>query len=270
MSARVTGNQEIMQRLLANQRAQVEQELRVARAGANQGQVDQVIARLQRLAKFVGSSRLPNEDRQRTRDEAVKIQRDVYRKYVDVMLNEAISAARSDDLEKRGEFLKKARDGLSKAMVVGVEPEFAEAFEKMYQVVLETRPQGTSAKARIDKDTEWQHRSRPDELVGEKAKRRHLRFDTPTLLVSMNGSSFTTVNWAIGGLRMRGDFGGLRLGSTYDIAFRADGFDDVFHDALTVLRFEESEGSVAGGFARVDNKVVELIAKLRKAGVEPY
>ena len=270
MSSARAGNQEIMERLLANQRAQILQELRAARASANQGQVDQVVQRLQRLAKFVGASRLGNEDRQKAREEALKIQRDAYRKHVDMLLTEAISAARQGDKDKRGEWLKKARDALSKAMVVGVEPEFADGFEKRYQIVLETQPEGTSAKAHIDKDTEWASRSRPEDLKGEKAKRRHLRFEAPKLTVSMAGRSFTSVNWSLGGMRIAGEAEGLRLGTTLDVTLRAENLDETFADQFTLLRFEPSESAVAGRFQTTDNKVVVLIGKLRKAGMEPY
>ena len=259
-----------MERLLANQRAQILQELRAARASANQGQVDQVVQRLQRLAKFVGASKLGNEDRQKTREEALKIQRDAYKKHVDTLLNEAISAARQGDKDKRGEWLKKAREALSKAMVVGVEPEFADQFEKRCQIVLETQPQGTSEKARIDKDTEWANRSRPDDLKGEKAKRRHLRFETPKLTVTMAGRGFTTVNWALGGMRIAGETEGLRLGTTLDVTVKAEGLEETFTEQLTLLRFEPSQNAVAGRFQTTDNKIVVLIGKLRKAGMEPY
>ncbi len=269
-TSRATIDPEILARLIENQERQATQELRTARTNAQQGLVKDVVDRLKRLGKFVGESKIPSDQREVIKREAIEIQRSAYRMHCDILLDEAMSYSRTGDKEARAKVLKSARDALGVALSMGVEPDFKVSFFKKVEVVMLTEPQGTSEKAHVDKHVDWEKNTKPEDLVGEKAKRRHLRYKEPPLVVVIAGKSYTTLNWSLGGLRIACDITEFSVGQVLTASFHAEPLPGISHAVkVQVVRLDEDANYAALAFPTLDNAVMELIKQLRKAGMDP-
>jgi hypothetical protein len=121
----------------------------------------------------------------------------LYERYVDHLLDRAIEATRdtSRQLEKN-EILKQVNDAFTITIRLGASEAIRDSIKQRLDIIRETSAAGESVKAKEAAEREAKRR----ELSHPKEQRTFTRWRDPPLIVIVNGRTFTTENWSLGGL----------------------------------------------------------------------
>ena len=255
------------QRIGQQQEKIARQTLDLGRKEALEGQATIVGERFQKLATLMQSSFIPPEVQWEIMDDAKQIELQACVKRVDELFENAIDAAKKNQDVVRDTALKRSRTIFARAMQLGADERFREAVLKRLDVVQQTTIRGDSQKAKID-IKEWHEAAGIDDSPGGRERRRHHRFTDPMLEVHVEGISYTTVNWSIGGLLIAAQLP-LVKGKTFRVRLHNPDFPAFYADTVEVVANDTATKKIALKFRAADNATLQIIRELKVAGGEP-
>jgi hypothetical protein len=260
-----TADPEVLKRIIEGNVKRCKDELMKAEHYARNGDIDAVRRRLERLKSVVKTARLPVDILNEIKEATRKVEVDGLKKAIDVYLDRAADCARSDDALGRQNALKPVREHLGRAVALGAGDDFKIVTEKKIEIILQT----DSSKAVAKKGAESSRLSavkRPEfEQVHQNERRRYKRFRAPTLLLTVNGKTYASTSWSIGGGLLPG-WDGPDQGR-WQASFKAEGSDFGFSDAIELLRLE----GAAACFKFIDptHSTLKLVQRLTTQGQAP-
>ncbi len=243
------------------------QTLDLGRKEALDGQATIVGERFQKLATLMQASFIPPEVQWDILDDAKQIELQACVKRVDELFENAIDAAKKSQDIVRDTALKRSRTIFARAMQLGADERFREAVLKRLDVVQQTTIRGDSQKAKIDMK-EWHEAAGIDDSPGGRERRRHHRFSDPVLEVHVDGTSYATANWSIGGLLIVAQLP-LAKGKTFRVRLHNADFPAFYADTVEVVGNDTAAKRIALKFRAADNATLQIIRELKVAGREP-
>jgi hypothetical protein len=251
----------------AQQEKIARQTLEIGRKEAVEGQATIVGERFQKLATLMQSSFIPPEVQWEILDESKQIELQACIKRVDELFENAIEAAKKGQDVVRDTALKRSRTIFARAMQLGADERFREVVLKRLDLVRDTSSRGDSQKAKIDLK-QWHEAAGIDDSPGGRERRRHHRFTDPVLEVHIDGISYETTNWSIGGLLLSAPLA-YGKGKTMRVRLHNPDFTSFYADVVEVISNDTSSKKVALKFRAADNATLQIIRELKVAGSEP-
>jgi len=186
---------------------------------------------------------------------------------VEAALAAAERHTRRGDREARDKSLREALSALAKATALGADVNFAEAVERRVRNSLMTSPPGVdddTKAAMVSRRRTWTGRS-----SGRRENRRVVRYVHPPLSVEIGGEAFETADWSHVGLALL-DYKGrppLRAGDRVHVVMSCAGIVPRGRQPARVLVAEN--GRLALEFPDISTRVLDLVAGLRRLGIQP-
>jgi hypothetical protein len=260
-----TSDPEVLKRIIEGNVKRCQEELMKAEHYARTGDIDAVKRRLERLKTIVKGARLPvdifNEIKEKTR----QVEVDGLKKVIDLHLERAIDCARVDDVAGRQNALKPVREHLGRAVALGAGDDFKTVTERKIELIMQTDSSKAVAKKGIPSQRLEQVKRPEFEAAHPTERRRYKRFGAPVLVISVNGRTYSTKSWSIGGGALP-DWDGPEQGR-FDTKFKAEGNDATFSDAIELVRLE---GTVACfKFLDPTHSSLKLVQLLTNQGQPP-
>lgn len=186
---------------------------------------------------------------------------------IEAALAAAERHSRRDDRRSRDICLRDALRALAEVSRLGVDRAFAEAVDRRIGNSLMTSPPGvdaTTKAAMAERRSAWSGRS-----GGRRENRRVARYVHPHLSVEIGGVAFETADWSHVGLSLL-DYKGrppLRAGARVRVRMSCAGIVPRGLQPARVLVAEN--GRLALEFPDISTRVLDLIAGLRRLGIQP-
>jgi hypothetical protein len=256
---------EVLKRILEGQIKRCKDELVKAAHYARNGDLEAMRRRFEQLKVIVKNARLPPDVLGEVKEETRKIELDGLKKAIDVHLGQAADCARSDDVGGRETALKPAREHLSRAVALGAGDDFKVVTEKKIEVIMETDSSKAVAK-KGQESNRFEKTKRPEfEAAHPTERRRYKRFRVPALLVTVNGRTYSSANWSIGGGSLP-DWQGPEQGR-FEAKFKAEGGDAGFSDTIELVRLEGTNAFFR--FLDPTHSSLKLVQRLSTQGKAP-
>ena len=122
--------------------------MRAVRAAAEKDDLKRLDDLADRCLEFLKTDGFPFQRKQEITDEIKVVRRDCYQRSVARLLEAALAAAQSEDMERRNALMGEAKTNMSMALRLGVGPEFKTSVQRKVDVILMTSAPGTDEKAR--------------------------------------------------------------------------------------------------------------------------
>lgn len=140
---------------------------------------------------------LEPRDKADIRDRVRAAKLSLYERHVDHLLDCAIGASRdSSRAVEKLEILKQINDAFTIAIRLGASEAIRDSIKQRLDIIRDTSAAGESAKAKEEAERE----AKRQELSHPKEQRTFTRWRDPQLIVIINGRTFATENWSLGGL----------------------------------------------------------------------
>ena len=106
-------------------------------------------------------------------------------------------------------------------------------------------------------------------------RREHLRADDPVLVVRVDGKTYKTVNWSMGGLLIEGYKGGLTTGALVTVAAIGETTKNLTDVCIRarVIRSDQEVGYIAVNFLGLDQSAFGLLrafTDVKSSARSPY
>jgi len=259
------GDPEVLKRIIEGNVKRCKEELVKAEHYARTGDIEAVQRRLERLKTIVKTARLPADVLNEIKEQARKIEVDGLKKTIDLYLDRAVDCARVDDLAGRQNNLKPVREHLGRAVALGAGEDFKVVTEKKIELIMLTDSSKAVAKKGIPSQRLEQVKRAEIEAAHPTERRRYKRFASPLLVVMLNGHTYSTASWSIGGGALP-DWQEADAGR-FDVRFKAEGNDATFSDTIELVRMEGSRACFK--FLDPTHSSLKLVQLLTNQGQPP-
>lgn len=205
----------------------------------------------------------PEERARREREAAL----DARTRAVEAALAAAERHSRRNDIGARDMCLRDALSALAKATTLGADRAYAEAVERRIRNSFLTSPPGVDDRTKATMAT--RRRMWPGRVGGGRENRRFVRYVHPPLSVEIGGEAFETADWSHVGLSLL-DYKGrppLRPGDKVRVVMSCAGIVPRGRQVARVLAAEN--GRLALEFPDISTRVLDLVAGLRRLGIQP-
>lgn len=158
---------------------------------------------------------LTQADKNDIRDRVRTIKLTRYERFVDHLLDAAITATRDSERQlEKVDLLKQINEAFAIAIQLGASQAIRDSIKQRLDIIRDTSAAGDSAKAKEEAEREAARR----EAVHPKELRTFTRWREPPLMVVIGGRCFTTSNWSLSGILIDAfDLDGHRPGDQIEV-----------------------------------------------------
>src|SRR5258708_18020992 len=176
----------------------VEKEIESAEAWTPAKRPDALAKRLDNMVEMWDKAEILSQpDKTEIRDRARQTKLRTYEKYLDHLLETTMAATRDKDRQKeKNDLLKEWNETLTIAIRLGTTQALKDTVKERLDIIRQTTVAGDSSKAKEAADREAKRR----ETVHPQEHRTFTRWRDPPLVVVIDGRTYTTVDWSLGGL----------------------------------------------------------------------
>jgi|GEM_PF-5344417 len=232
---------------------------------SQQGDGDRIANDAKRVVELMNDPHVPMEFRRRASEMLRVIQREAYEKNVDILLDVAIAQARIGDIAREKEMLRKGRDAFMAAIRLGSGEDFKRMVRLKMDIILTTSGQGRSERAKRDVEQP----ANAHEPTEQEKMRRFIRFREPVLLATIDGRTYETLDWSLGGLRI-GDYPhAIDGGTSMHVSVQLED-DPKIHIALDAqsVRYSAEGGKLAIKFLSPTSALLPLMKRLHELQIQ--
>ncbi len=245
----------------------VAKELTVAETWEPNRNPDEVVAHLDRMDEICQQGDvLTPQDKLDVRDRTRAIKVKIYEGHINVLLEQAMVVTRDKDRQtERGEILRRVNDVFNVAVRLGIREAIKQGIKDRLDIIQQTSAAGDSTKAResADREAALVERSHPRE------HRTFTRWREPALVISIDGQSYGTIDWSLGGaLLQEVEERGWKCGQTIDVRVGLE--DGKQHsDKMLVVRYIPNDKRLAIRTRRFASVFMQVKRDCDAAGTEP-
>jgi hypothetical protein len=209
---------------------------------------------------------LEQRDKVDIRDRVRSIKLRLYQRHVDHLLDRAMAASRdSTRAVEKIEILKQLNDTITITIRLGASDAIRDSIKQRLDIIRETSAAGESAKAKEAAEREAKRR----ELSHPKEQRTFTRWRDPQLIVIINGRTFTTENWSLGGLLIEQfDDAPWRLGEQLEIKVGIKP-ERLYKERIEVVRYSAETRQLAVKSRRFASVLMQIKRDCDAAELSP-
>jgi len=228
---------------------------------------DQLAKRLDTMVEASNKTEiLTHGDKTDIRDRARQIKLKAYEKYLDSLLERCMAATRDKDrIEEKNTLLKEINEIVSTAARLGTSQAIKDSVKERLEIIRQTSAAGDSAKAKEAAEREAKRR----EQTHQNEQRTFTRWRDPPLTVIINGKSYATVDWSLGGMLV-GDIAdlGWQPGQQLDIRVGLEP-KKLYSERIEVVRYIAEGSRLAIKVRRFASVLMQIKRDCDMAGLEP-
>lgn len=245
----------------------VDQELTTADATEGHHSPEQLSKHLDRMVDISAKSDvLSNADKVVIRERVRLIKLKAVVRYVDHLLNSAMEAARDKDrqLEKQ-ELFKKINETFTVAIRLGASDSVKQSVKDRLDIIKQTTAAGDSSKAKLaaERDAARLQQTHPNE------QRTFTRWRDPELVVVIDGETYTTIDWSLGGMLVAEvDDRDWAPGQPIDVKVGLTP-DKLYSERIEVVRYIRDTRRLAVKCRRFASVLMQLKRDCDADGIEP-
>lgn len=179
-----------------------------------------------------------------------------YQKHIDVLLEQAMAATRDKTRQQeRGELFRQMNEALNMAARLGIDATIKQGILDRLEI---------TAKADADRDA-----ARFDPVQHRREHRTFSRWRQPPLVVAINGRSFNTVDWSLGGALLAEveDFA-WKCGQSIEVGIGLSA-GKLHADKMVVVRYSPEQKRLAIRSRRFASVLMQVKRECETAGMEP-
>jgi hypothetical protein len=242
-------------------------ELQVAEEWDANKRPDSLGKRLDSMVEISNKSEvLSQTDKGDIRERARQVQLKAYEKYLDVLLERCMAATRDRErLEEKNALLKEINEILSATSRLGTSQAIKDSVKERLDIIRQTSAAGDSTKAKEAAEREALRRERSH----QNEQRTFTRWRDPSLTVTLEGKTYTTIDWSLGGLLI-GDVPdrGWQPGQQLDIKVGLEG-KKIYAERIEVVRYIPEGNRLAIKVRRFASVLMQIKRDCDMAGLEP-
>jgi len=228
---------------------------------------DPAIKHLDKMHESAGESDvLTSTDKHAIRNRVKLVEVKLLERHLDFLLECTMSATRDRTRqEERQELLTRVNQVLSSAIRLGGPPTLKESVKERLAIIRETSAAGDSSKAKENAEREAARK----EAAYPNDRRTFVRWTDPPLVVALNGKTFSSLDWSLGGIAIgevpeadwhRGQLIDVKIGVSRD---------KLHADRMEVVRFDPDTGCLALRSRRFASVLMIVKHDCDIAGLEP-
>lgn len=209
---------------------------------------------------------LANNDKTDIRDRARALKLRAHEKYLDSLLERAMGATRDKSRqEEKVELLKEINEIYSTTVGLGTSQAIKDGVKERLEIMRQTSAAGDSSKAKEAAEREAQKK----QAAHQNEHRTFTRWRDPPLTVQIEGRTFTTVDWSLGGLLI-GDIPdrGWEPGQQLDIKIGLEA-KKLYPERIEVVRYIGDAKRLAIKVRRFASVLMQIKRECDAAGLEP-
>jgi hypothetical protein len=191
----------------------------------------------------------------------------VYERHIDSLLEQTMAVTRDKDRQgERGDQIRKVNDALNVAARLGISDKIKQGIKDRLDIIRHTSFAGDSEAAKADAEREAamiDAPSHPREL------RTFTRWRKPSLTVAINGETFSTLDWSLGGALLGDvDNHGWKCGQAVDVKIGLP--DGKLHgDKMVIVRYSPEQKRLAIRSRRFTSVFMQVKRDCDAIGEEP-
>jgi hypothetical protein len=242
-------------------------ELQVAEAWDANKRPDALAKRLETMVEAsLKTEILTHDDKSAIRDRARAISLKAYEKYLDSLLERCMTATRDKDrIEEKNTLLKEINEIVSIVSRLGTAQAIKDSVKERLDIIRHTSAAGDSTKAKEAAEREAKRK----ESSHQNEHRTFTRWRDPELTVIVEGKSYVTVDWSLGGMLLA-DFPdrGWQPGQQLDIKVGLEG-KKMYAERIEVVRYIPEGNRLAIKVRRFASVLMQIKRDCDMAGLEP-
>ena len=242
-------------------------ELQVAKSWDPNKRPDGLAKRLETMVEASNKTDiLTHDDKSAIRDRARSISLKTHEKYLDILLERCMTATREKErLEEKNALLKEINEIGSIVSRLGTAEAIKDSVKERLDIIRHTSAAGDSAKAKEAAEREAKRK----ELSHQNEHRTFTRWRDPALTVVIDGKTYTTIDWSLGGMLL-GDFPdrGWNPGQQVDIKVGLEG-KKMYAERIEVVRYIPEGNRLAIKVRRFASVLMQIKRDCDMAGLEP-
>ena len=245
--------------------------VREMREGSEAGDPNRVDGLADRFQEVVKTSGFPPQRATEFRDAVKSMQLSVRQLATESLLSKAELAARQGDEKTRNDLLNKAKEHFGKALRHGADDDFRAAVEKRVQAVLLTTKEGVGDRTKAAAKRKLEARDTRAKAPNGRERRRAIRYNSPTLVILVEGVRYTTSNWSTRGLLVepyRGELG-VREGDRVRVDIGSAEVEAAGRTIASVVRVDLERGTLALTFADISTIILAIMHEMKNKGIIP-
>jgi hypothetical protein len=209
---------------------------------------------------------LSNGDKTDIRERARAIKLKAYEKYLDSLLERAMAATRDKTRQdEKVTVLKEVNEILSTVSRLGTSQAIKDGVKERLDIIRQTSSAGDSTKAKEAADREAKRK----ESSHQNEHRTFTRWRDPPLMVQIEGRSYTTVDWSLGGLLVAEIADrGWQPGQQIDIKVGLEG-KKLYAERIEVVRYIAETSRLAIKVRRFASVLMQIKRDCDQAGLDP-
>jgi hypothetical protein len=245
-----------------------ERELDMADAWEASRNPDPLVAHLDKMLELSARTEsLQPEDKSELARKVRAVETKVYERHVDCLLEQAMAVTRDKDRQaERGDLIRKVNDAFNVASRLGISDKIKQGIKDRLEIIRHTSFAGDSEAAKADAEREAamiDAPSHPREL------RTFTRWRKPSLVVAINGQTFSTLDWSLGGALLGDvDNQGWKCGQAVDVKIGLP--DGKLHvDKMVIVRYSPEQKRLAIRSRRFTSAFMQAKRDCDTSGNEP-
>jgi hypothetical protein len=228
---------------------------------------DGLAKRLDSMVEAAGKTEiLSNGDKTDIRERARQIKLKAYEKYLDTLLERAMSATRDKTRQdEKVALLKEINDIVAVVSRLGTTQALKESVKERLDIIRQTSAAGDSTKAKEAAEREAKRR----ESSHQNEHRTFTRWRDPPLVVVIDGRTFATIDWSLGGMLV-GEMPdrNWQPGQQLDVKVGLEG-KTMYAERMEIVRYIAEGNRLAIKVRRFASVLMQIKRECDQAGLEP-
>jgi hypothetical protein len=245
----------------------VGKELQAADAWDPNKKPDTLAKRLESMIELSNKAEMLSQtDKNDIRDRANALCLKAHEKYLDVLLERTMAATRDKTRQtEKVELLKEINEIYNVAARLGTSQKIKDSVKERLEIIKQTSAVGDSSKA---KEAAEREALRKQGGV-QNEHRTFTRWRDPPLVVVIEGRTYTTIDWSLGGMLVA-DFPdrGWPPGHAFDVKVSIEG-GKVYGEKIEVVRYLADDKRLAVKTRRFASILMQIKRDCDAAGMEP-
>jgi hypothetical protein len=245
----------------------VAQELQMAEAWDANKHPEGLGERIDRMVELSSKAEiLSYRDKADIHDRASALKLRAYERYLDGLLERTMAATRDKfRQEEKAKLLREVDDVFSTTLHLGTTEAVKDRVKERLDIIRQTSAAGDSSKAKEDAEREAKRR----QATGQHEHRTFARWRDPALIVQIEGQSYATVDWSLGGILVAeiADLG-WRPGQQLGIKVGLEA-NKLHPERVEVVRYLADSMRLAIKVRRFASALMQVKHDCKTAGLEP-
>jgi hypothetical protein len=246
-------------------------ELEVAETWEPVNNPERLVGQLDRMVEASEATDVLNpSDKVDIRDRARAIKLKAYQGHIDVLLEQAMNASRDKDRQgERGEILRLVNDAFNNAARLGLAAPIKQGIKDRLDIIRQTSAAGDSTTAKANAEREATREASRSDAGHPREQRTFTRWRDPSLVVTIAGRPFGTVDWSLGGALIADvENRGWRCGQTIDVKIGLER-DKLYADKMVVVRYIAEQRCLAIRARRFASVLMQVKRDCDRMRIEP-